>query len=444
MEDYLYKHKEEFYIDSVYSYYNGERASSTLLLKESRDISMTELKELIRKEMPNFAEAKPDFGWQSAKSGGVSLTLLGASTEMLMKLSDQIVPVLAHVDGLTDVKSDISQHQKEMVVMIDRFKANQLGLDSKQVAQIVGTALRGLELRSFRHDPNGEVNIRLLYDERLKYSLNKLKKLPITEVDGQNISLESVAQFKVQPRLAAIYREERQTALTIGANMNEITMEQAQERIELAMETLNLPAGYTWKLGRGFNRQQQEQNIMLVNMLLALAMIYIVMAALFESLLLPAAIISSILYSIVGVFWFFLITGSSMSVMGMIGILILMGIVVNNGIVLIDQINQMSPKIEELEAVIADICITRLRPVLMTVATTVLGMVPLALGSTQIGGDGPSYAPLAVAIIGGLTFSTVTSLYLVPWCYLMFSKLARNSSIGFNKANNFAKRIAKV
>jgi len=444
MEDYLYKHKDEFYIESVYSYYSGERASSTLLLKESRDISMNELKERIRKEMPNFAEAKPDFGWQSAKSGGVSLTLLGASTEMLMKLSDQIVPVLSHVEGLTDVKSDISQHQKEMVVMIDRFKANQLGLDSRQVAQIVGTALRGLELRSFRHDPNGEVNIRLLYDERLKYSLNQLKKLPITQIDGQNISLESVAQFKVQPRLAAIYREERQTALTIGANMNGITMEQAQERIEQAMETLNLPAGYTWKLGRGFNRQQQEQNIMLVNMLLALAMIYIVMAALFESLLLPAAIISSILYSIVGVFWFFLLTGSSMSVMGMIGILILMGIVVNNGIVLIDQINQMSPKIEELETVIADICITRLRPVLMTVATTVLGMVPLALGSTQIGGDGPSYAPLAVAIIGGLTFSTVTSLYLVPWCYLMFSKLARNSSIGFNKANVFAKRVAKM
>ncbi|WP_033082356.1 efflux RND transporter permease subunit [Colwellia psychrerythraea] len=444
MEDYLYKNKEEFYIESVYSYYSGERASSTLLLKESRDISMNDLKERIRKNLPVFAEAKPDFGWQSAKSGGVSVTLLGASTEMLMTLSEQIVPVLAHVDGLTDVKSDISQHQKEMVVVIDRFKANQLGLDSRQVAQIVGTALRGLELRSFRHDPNGEVNIRLLYDERLKYSLDQLKKLPITEIDGQSISLESVAQFHVQPRLSAIYREERQTALTIGANMNDITMEQAQERIEQAMDTLNLPAGYTWKLGRGFNRQQQEQDIMLVNMLLALAMIYIVMAALFESLLLPAAIISSILYSIVGVFWFFLLTGSSMSVMGMIGILILMGIVVNNGIVLIDQINQMSPKIEELETVIADICITRLRPVLMTVATTVLGMVPLALGSTQIGGDGPSYAPLAVAIIGGLTFSTVTSLYLVPWCYLMFSRLARNSSIGFNKANTFAKRIVKV
>lgn len=442
-EEYLYKHKDEFYIDSVYSYYSGERASSTLLLKEDRDISMTELKERIRKDMPNFAEAKPDFGWQSAKSGGASVTLVGPSTDLLVQLSNQVVPILHHVEGLTDVRSDVSQHQKEMVLIIDRIKASQIGLNSQEVAQVVGTALRGLELRSFRHDPNGEVKIHLLYDERLKYSLNQLKKLPITQIDGQTITLENVAEFKVQPRLTSIYRENRQTALTIGANLNDITMEQAEERITVAMDSIKLPAGYSWKLGQGFNQQQGDQQIMITNMILALAMIYIVMAALFESLLLPAAIISSIIYSIVGVFWFFFITGTSMSVMGMIGILILMGIVVNNGIVLIDQINQMTPKLEDLEQVISDICATRLRPVLMTVATTVLGMIPLALGSTQIGGDGPSYSPLAIAIIGGLTFSTITSLYLVPWCYLIFTKMARNTSIGFYHANVFAKRLTK-
>lgn len=442
-EEYLYKHQEEFYIDSVYSYYSGERASSTLLLKENRDISMTELKERIRKDMPNFAEAKPDFGWQSAKSGGVSVTLVGPSTDLLVKLSNQVVPVLNHIEGLVDVRSEVSQHQKEMVLVIDRIKASQIGLNSQEVAQVVGTALRGLELRSFRHDPNGEVKIHLLYDERLKYSLNQLRKLPITQVNGQTITLENVAEFKVQPRLTSIYRENRQTALTIGANLNELTMEQAKESITLAMDSINLPVGYSWKLGQGFNRQQGDQQIMVTNMLLALAMIYIVMAALFESLLLPAAIISSIIYSIVGVFWFFFITGTSMSVMGMIGILILMGIVVNNGIVLIDQINQMTPKLEDLESVISDICATRLRPVLMTVATTVLGMIPLALGSTQIGGDGPSYSPLAIAIIGGLTFSTITSLYLVPWCYLIFTKMARNTSVGFYHANVFAKRLTK-
>ena len=443
MEEYLYQHQDEFYIDSVYSYYSGERASSTLLLREDRDISMSELKERIRKDLPQFSSAKPDFGWKSAKSGGVSLTLYGASTDQLIKLSNQIVPVLSHIDGLTDVRSDLSEAQQEMVLIIDRLKASQIGMSSQQVARIVGTALRGLELRSFRHDPNGEVKIRLLYDDKLKYSLDELKRLPITQVDSQTITLETLARFEIRPRLSSIYRENRQTALTIGANLNEITMEQAKKRIKKAMSAVNLPVGYGWRLGQGFDRQQQEQDIMMVNMLLALAMIYIVMAALFESLLLPAAIISSIIFSIVGVFWTFLFTGTSMSVMGMIGILILMGIVVNNGIVLIDQINQMKPKLDELEEVIRDICATRLRPVLMTVATTVLGMIPLALGSTQLAGDGPSYSPLAIAIIGGLTFSTVTSLFLGPWCYLIFTRLAHKTSVGLRNANLFAKRVTR-
>jgi HAE1 family hydrophobic/amphiphilic exporter-1 len=444
MEAYLYQNQEDFYFESVYSYYSGERASSTLLLREDRDISMNDLKERIRKNLPQFSAAKPDFSWRSAKGGGVSMSLMGASTDQLMVLSKQVVPILAHIDGLADVRSEMSQHQKEMVLIIDRIKASQVGLSSNEVAQIVGTALRGLELRSFRHDPDGEVKIRLQYDQRLKYSLDRLKKLPITQLDGQVISLESLAEFKIQSRLSAIYRENRQTALTVGANLNEITMEQAKERIKIAMESIQFPDGYTWKLGQGFDKQQQEQDIMIVNMLLALAMIYIVMAALFESLLLPAAIISSIIYSIVGVYWFFLITGTTMSVMGMIGILILMGIVVNNGIVLIDQINQMTPKLADLENVITEICATRLRPVLMTVATTVLGMIPLALGSTQIGGDGPSYSPLAIAIIGGLSFSTITSLYLVPWCYLMFTRLAHKSGVGFGHANSFAKKLTRT
>jgi HAE1 family hydrophobic/amphiphilic exporter-1 len=440
MEDYFYKNQEDFYIDSVYSYYATDQAQAVLLLREDRDISLSELRKRIRKDLPKFAAANPEFGWQSPNAGGVSVTLTGPATEKLVTLSNQIVPIIAHIDGLTDVRSEISQHQKEMVLEIDRFKANQIGLDSSQVAQIVGTALRGLNLRSFRHDPDGEVIIRLLYDDRLKYSLAQLKKLPIKQMNGQNIMLENVAHFSIRPRLTSIYREGRQTALTIGANLDdELTMEQAKDRIKAVLDNIDLPAGYNWNLGKGFDRQQQEENIMLVNMLLALAMIYIVMAALFESLLLPAAIISSIIYSIVGVFWFFMITGTNMSVMGMIGILILMGIVVNNGIVLIDQINQMTPKVADLERVIAEICATRLRPVLMTVATTVLGMIPLALGSTQLAGDGPSYSPLAIAIIGGLLFSTVTSLFLVPWCYLIFTKMALRTRIGFRKANKFAR-----
>lgn len=196
-------------------------------------------------------------------------------------------------------------------------------------------------------------------------------------------------------------------------------MDQARKEINQLMQQVQLPEGYRWSYQGGFVRQNEEQQVMLINMLLALAMIYIVMAALFESLLLPNAVIGSLLFSFVGVFWTFFITGTSMGVMGLIGMLVLMGIVVNNGIVLVDRINQdraLQPE-QPLKTLIIDACTARLKPILMTVSTTVLGLIPLALGGTGIGGDGPSYAPMAIAIIGGLLFSTLTSLLLVPLNY---------------------------
>ncbi|MBL4815196.1 MAG: efflux RND transporter permease subunit, partial [Shewanella sp.] len=234
---------------------------------------------------------------------------------------------------------------------------------------------------------------------------------------------------------------DRQTALSIGANLDDLTTEEAQEKITQVMDTVNFPAGYGYSLRGGFEKQDEDQAVMATNMLLALAMIYIVMAALFESLLLPTAIITSILFSITGVFWGLLFTGTPMGVMVMIGILILMGIVVNNGIVLVDQINQKKPALDKLSGEISQVCISRLRPVLMTVGTTVLGLLPLALGDTQLGGGGPSYSPMAIAIISGLTFSTVTSLFLVPLCYQALYRMRYNAAVRLGRANSLSRRL---
>lgn len=206
---------------------------------------------------------------------------------------------------------------------------------------------------------------------------------------------------------------------------SDITVEEARERIEAIMQNIELPSGYSWSLEGSFQRQDEDQSIMLTNMLLAVVMIYIVMAALFESLLLPTAVLTSLVFSITGVFWAFLVTGNPMTVMGMIGMLILMGIVVNNGIVLVDRINQLANTGMSVPDAIIEGCLTRVRPILMTVLTTVLGLLPLAIGDVSIGGDGPPYSPMAIAIIGGLLFSTVTSLFLVPLAYLLLLKLRR-------------------
>ncbi|GAA0344487.1 efflux RND transporter permease subunit [Bowmanella denitrificans] len=425
MEQYLYANQERFHIKQVYSYYNPGHAVSGLTLNEDLPISQAELKDMIRKDMPSFVRSQPSFRWNESK-GGVRLTLLGQSSETLMRIADQIVPVLERVEGLTDVRADINGQKEELQIRVDRQKAFRFGLSAETVANTVATALRGANLRTFRHGDSGEMDIRLMFDESLQHSLDELKRLTIKRDDKQNITLDMVADISIKPRLSQIRRYYRQTALGVGANLQEgTTLEQARERIETVMANIALPSGYSWTLDGSFRNQNESEAVMQINMLLAVCMIYLVMAALFESLLLPTAVITSLLFSFTGVFWAFLVTGTNMSVIGMIGMLILMGIVVNNGIVLVDRINQLIGEGESVHQAILDGCLSRARPILMTVATTVLGLIPLALGGTQIGGDGPPYAPMAIAIIGGLLFSTLTSLFLLPLTYLGLLKLRR-------------------
>lgn len=424
MEAFLYANQDAFHIKQVYTYFEAGHAISGITLNDDLPIPVAELKEKIRDAMPAFARARPSFQWDSGNGGGVRLTLLGESAGRLLSLSDDIIPMLSSIDGLDDVRADTGSTRDELQIRIDREKVNRLGLNVNDIAGLVGTALRGTNLRTFRYGDAGEVNVRLMYGQDVQSSVAELKNITISTVGGVRTSLSMIADISVVPQLSKIDRNYRQTALTIGANLSDnLTIEEARERIEQVMEYVVLPTGYNWTLDGSFQRQDEANAVMQMNMLLAICMIYVVMAALFESLLLPTAVITSLLFSFTGVFWAFMITGTSMSIMGMIGMLILMGIVVNNGIVLVDRINQMIGEGVSLYTAVSEGCQDRIRPILMTVATTVLGLVPLALGSTRIGGDGPPYSPMAIAIIGGLLFSTLTSLFLVPLAYVLLLKL---------------------
>ena len=440
METYLYANKDKFHIDSVYSYYAPDRGQSTLILKQDTEVDMKALKKVIREGFPKFSIAKPQFGWGGGNNG-LRVTLTGRSTGELIEISQRVIPLLSEIEGLTDVRSELSGAQQEVVIQIDRQMAARLDLKLNEIASSISMALRGSQLRSFRHDPNGELRIEMSFEQEWRLSLERLKQLPVIRIDNRVYTLDSLASITISPRFDTIRHYDRQTALSIGANLDDLTTEEAQEKITRVMDTVNFPAGYGYSLRGGFEKQDEDQAVMATNMLLALAMIYIVMAALFESLLLPTAIITSILFSITGVFWGLLFTGTPMGVMVMIGILILMGIVVNNGIVLVDQINQQEPALDKLSGEISQVCISRLRPVLMTVGTTVLGLLPLALGDTQLGGGGPSYSPMAIAIISGLTFSTVTSLYLVPLCYQALYRMRYNAAVRLGRANILSRRL---
>jgi HAE1 family hydrophobic/amphiphilic exporter-1 len=285
--------------------------------------------------------------------------------------------------------------------------------------------MRGENLREFR-DQNGEIAVRLAFRDNDKQSIEQLANLPLYTPDGRRITLGTVASLHVGRAPDTIRRTDRQTAVILSANLEEdVTADDVRPRVNSMMEQIELPAGYSWKEGRGFEQQDETADMMATNILLGIACIFLVMAALFESLILPFSIIlGSIVFSIFGVFLFFAATGTTFSFMAMIGIMILIGVVVNNGIVLVDHINNLRQEGVSRDKAIVIAGRDRLRPILMTVATTIVGLAPLAMGTTQVGGDGPPYYPMARAIIGGLAFSTVVSLLVVPALYVYFDSLA--------------------
>jgi HAE1 family hydrophobic/amphiphilic exporter-1 len=428
IEDYLYSNQEELNIRSVYSYYRQDHAESLILLTEEEDatFSTREIIERIEKDMPTLAIGKPSFKFDQQGGGdGFTVQVSGDSTAVLNTLSVDVVRALSTVEGLKNVRSDAETGDQEIRISIDRTRAAAVGLTASDIAQSVSIAMRGENLREFRGE-SGEIAVRIAFRDDDKQSMDQLADLPLYTPDGRRISLGTVASFHVSNSPDTIRRTDRQTAILLSADLDDdVSPDDVRSSVNSLMDQLELPPGYSWKEGRGFERQDETADMMATNILLGVACIFLVMAALFESLLLPFSIIlGSIVFSIFGVFLFFAATGTTFSFMAMIGIMILIGVVVNNGIVLVDHVNNLRQEGMPRDEAILIAGRDRLRPILMTVATTIVGLAPLAVGTTQVGGDGPPYYPMARAIIGGLAFSTVVSLLVVPALYVYFDSLA--------------------
>ncbi len=426
IEGYLFDNRERLDISSVYSYWDPGNAQTTILLTDA-DVATIEAREVmdtILEEMPDLVIAEPDFRWEQQGGGpGFGVTLTGESTETLAGLAREAWRILQTVEGLEGLTSDLSAGPREIRVVVDRDRAARLGLTSEAVGQAVSVAMRGEHLREFR-TAEGEIGVRLAFREDDRQTVEQLASLTIMTPNGERVLLSAVADLSEEAGPRRIRRTDRKTSVKITGSIDkDSSMDEIRPVVSSLMDQLQLPPGYAWSFGEGVDRNDETQRILTENILLGVALIFIVMAALFESVLYPVSIMVSLVYSITGVIWFLALTGTTMSFMAMIGIMILIGIVVNNGIVLVDHINNLRRLGLERERAVIEGARDRLRPILMTVATTVLGLLPLAVSATKIGGDGPSYFPMARAIIGGLTFSTVTSLLLVPLVYVSLDRL---------------------
>jgi HAE1 family hydrophobic/amphiphilic exporter-1 len=429
VEAYIDANKEKFDVDTYYSFWVSDQASTRLYLKpkEEATVPAAEVMKRVMADMPEIIIGKPSFQFDQGAGGASAFTLQlsGESTERLAAISQEVARRLSSVPGLEAVRSEAGTGEEEVQVIVNRDRASLLGLTTEQIALTVTGAMRGDRLPELR-TTDREVTMRLAFRESDRQSVEDLAKVPVMLPDGTRTELGAVAEFEVQPSDREIQRVNRLTTVTVTANLAKgTTMEDARKRVEPVMNDYALPPGYSWKFGRGFEENDKAVQTMAQNMILAVVLIFLVMAALFESTLYPLSIITSILFAIVGSVWFLTLTGTTITMMAMIGFMILIGVVVNIGIVLIAHVIDLRESGLPRRDAILQAGRDRLRPILMTTLTTLLGMLPLAIGDAQIGGggEGPAYYPMARAIMGGLGFSALVSLLIVPMFYVWFDDL---------------------
>jgi len=431
IENYLYDNQEELDIKSVYTYYedNGFVITKIYLVDEEFATKpVSEIKKTIIENMPKIAIGKPSFRWRRGGGGNnnnLSLYLQGDSQQVLKDLLPAVLLDVNQIEGVMQASVEKKNQRQELKIVVNRERAIRLGLDPTFIAQSVGIAMRGTNLKEIV-TPIGELPVVLRFYKEGEFKVEQLTDLPIKTQTGIQVNLASVADITHSNSEQRIDRHNRMGAIKVDIELDEeANKKDIKQTITKLMDRSNFPSGYQWTFegqSRGMNMKMDT----LVGVLkIGIILIFIVMAALFESLLFPLIVITSIAFSWVGVFLFFAITGTKFDIMAGIGMLILMGVVVNNGIVLIDHINQLRIKGAKRREAIIQAGKDRLRPILMTVATTVVGLIPLAVSASSIGGDSnmPGYFPMARAIIGGLTFSTVVSLLVLPSLYCWFDDL---------------------
>ena len=427
VEDYVNANRERFHVQRVYSRYAEQGWAQTRLYLDIDDSELSKkIEEELRKGLPQSARAKIGIGWQGgmgSEGQGLRFSLVGDSTQTLKELADDIVPMLARDPRLRDVRVDIGDANAELAVRVNRERAAAYGFSAQQVAQFVGMALRGSSLRDFHRDEvEIPVNVRFAGSE--DYGIEDLSSFMVRSASGKEVPLLAMVDVNVNPAANSIQRLNRQTMLRIEAGLaKDVPMEQARKSVEATLDGVQFPPGYGYTFnGAGFNINFDGMQQMVNSIFIALILMLVIMAAVFESLLFPAAIMSCVLFSIFGVYWLFWLTGTEMNIMAVIGILVLMGVVVNNGIVMIEHINNLRRRgVARIDALVEG-SRERLRPIMMTMGTAILAMIPIAL-NTQTADGMPPYYPMARAIAGGLAFSTVVSLLFLPTIYAILDDL---------------------
>ena len=349
----------------------------------------------------------------------VEIELRGYELEVADALAEKVKTIVESIDGVTDARVSRESGAPEELIHVDRLKAADMGLTVREIAEMLQTVLSGKEAGNFRtHGKEYPIVVKLKDSERLP--LARVLELTLNNADGDAVVLRNV--IDTQPRLGPVRveRKDQERVITVSANIADRDMGSIMEDIRERLQSVAVPQGFAITFGGDYEEQQKANKELQLGFVLALVLVYMVMACQYESLRDPFVVMFTVPFAAIGVFVMLFLTDTTFNVQSYIGCIMLGGIVVNNAILLVDHTNLLRRRDGmPLRQAIEEAGRRRLRPILMTAMTTMLGLLPLALG---LGEGGEAQAPLARAVIGGLASSTVITLVFVPVVYSLFER----------------------
>ncbi len=389
-----------------------------------RERSITEIAEKMRQDLKRYPEYKKAYvnvgGSRGSGMGGqstIDYEIYGYDFTETDSVARMMKNMLEKIPGTADIMISRSDYQPEYHVDFDREKLALYGLNSQTAAYALRYRINGATASEFREDGE-EYDIKVMYAPEYRTSIEDIENIMIYNSAGKAVRIRDVGTVVERYTPPTIERKDRERIITVSTVVQGVPMSQIVEASQKEIDKMDLPQGISIELSGSYEDQQDSFRDLLMLAVLIVILVYIVMAAQFESYTYPGIIMTSLLFAFSGVFIILWLTGHTLNVMSMIGAIMLIGIVVKNGIVLIDYITLNRERGLSIRRSVILGGRSRLRPVVMTTLTTILGMVPMAIGTGQ---GSEMWRPMGVAVIGGLTFSTILTLLFVPTLYCVFA-----------------------
>ncbi len=406
-------------VEYVFSNVSGDSAQVMVTLHEGERAD--EVSEAMRQEVVGkIAGAEISFSSSSSvMSGGspINVTITGDDYDQAEIIADQILLEMQSIEGVRDAKSSVEDTKPEMRVYVDRERAARYGLTTQTTAAAIRGAISGQVAGQFK-DSGEEYDIRVQFPESYVGTVEAVQNIKLTTPTGAFVTIGDVADISMDKGPLSLSRQNQKNAVSISASLYGRDVASVNQDIQQIVDNMSIPDGYDVSLGGDYESMLDSFSGLGMAMILSILLVYMVMAAQFESFLQPFIIMFSIPLSFIGVFLMLFISRNTLNVTSMIGIIMLCGIVVNNAIVLLDHVNQNKEERMAQGATIKDVLAEagrdRLRPILMTTLTSILGYLPSIISTAQ---GSEMMKPLAWTLTGGLSVSTLLTLVFVPVVY---------------------------